>query len=82
MIQTEESSLPEEEIGTAQSIVAANFLSMIDKPSSISPTEKLEHENCGRPSGKLQQFLGTSPSSDAVETVLGMVPETIPDKVL
>ncbi|KAG6480628.1 hypothetical protein ZIOFF_057213 [Zingiber officinale] len=66
LIQTEESSLPDEDTGSAPSIIAANFLSMIDKPSSISPIEKLEEESCSKPSGKLQQFLNTSPGTDVV----------------
>ncbi|XP_042424186.1 G-box-binding factor 3-like isoform X3 [Zingiber officinale] len=66
LIQTEESSLPDEETGSAPSIIAANFLSMIDKPSSISPIEKLEEESRSKPSGKLQQFLNTSPGTDVV----------------
>lgn len=82
LIQTEESSLPEEETGSAPSIVAANLLSMIDKPSSISQIEKLEDESRSKPSAKLQQFLDTSPRTDAVETVLDKIPVTVQDKVL
>lgn len=55
---------------------------MIDKPSSISQIEKLEDESRSKPSAKLQQFLDTSPRTDAVETVLDKIPVTVQDKVL
>ncbi|XP_042414778.1 G-box-binding factor 3-like [Zingiber officinale] len=76
-IHPEESSQPNVETEGAPSIVAANLLSMIDKPSSINPSENLEAGSTGDPNGKLQQFLHTSPRTDAVGTVLSMNPVTM-----
>ncbi|XP_074575457.1 common plant regulatory factor 1-like isoform X2 [Curcuma longa] len=81
-IHPEESSQPNVETEGAPSIVAANLLSMIDKPNSINPSENLEAGSTGDPNGKLQQFLDTSPRTEVAETVLSMNPVTMPDKGL
>lgn len=77
-----ESSQPNVQTEGAPSIVAANLLSMIDKPNSINPSENLEARSTGDPNAKLQQFLDTSPRTDVAETVLSMNPVTMPDKGL
>ncbi|URD89993.1 Common plant regulatory factor [Musa troglodytarum] len=65
-IHAEESSPDKMETDSAPSVVVENFLSMIDKQSSTSLSEKQDDEKSDKSNGKLRQLMDTSPKTDAV----------------
>ncbi|XP_010914262.1 G-box-binding factor 3 isoform X1 [Elaeis guineensis] len=64
--QAEESSIANMETEGAPSVVAENFLSMIDNSSSVSRSVQQEDEAHENSSGKLHQLLDSNPRTDAV----------------
>ncbi|CAL9164121.1 G-box-binding factor 3-like isoform X1 [Musa acuminata AAA Group] len=65
-VHAEESSPDKMETDSAPSVVVENFLSMIDKQSSSSLSEKQDDEKSDKSNGKLRQLMDTSPTTDAV----------------